>query len=85
LKRDTSNYTSNQLVIKNYLLGITIALTQKSSLDTIKNQLKELISHRLPMEIWDFKMFDRWLIYSGLPKAKQQELLALQDIVEIKY
>ena len=82
LKNDKASYTRTLTSVKKYLLSVADDITGNPPYAVLKKQLKDWIYNNKLVNLWDFNMFDRWIAYSGLSKAKQQELKEFQDIIE---
>ena len=74
--------TPSSISVKNYLLATANYLTGSQSFDAAKKALNQAIAVNGKVTNWDFSMFNTWVANSGFSKAKQQQLLDLEDITK---
>jgi hypothetical protein len=80
-----ANYTpsaKSRQTIKNYLLATADYLKDDKQFEALKTSLAAVVSTNGRIINWDFELFNTWLQHSGLSKLKQEQLMALQNIVK---
>jgi hypothetical protein len=85
LKNYNAPYTQGLLAVKEYLLAAISILNGEKLPVEAKTRITEFMRNQFKSSIWDFSMFNRWMTYTGIDRAKQQELLALQDLIGEKH
>jgi hypothetical protein len=82
LEYSNTHYTQGQLALREYFLASIRILNGDKIFDLSKARVSEFMRNQFKVAKWDFTMFNRWMKYAKTESRKQEQLIALQDLIE---